>query len=357
MNPDLIADTSTNPIRSRRKRRKGVAPFILSGAALLVVVATVAAIAHLSSLWVSFDTKTGKIPSAFPQESTRPTSIPAENGKTPINLLLVGSDSRSQEKDQGQGGQSSDQRSDTIMLVHIPADRKQAYVVSIMRDTWITIPGHRDAKINAALAYGGVPLMVQTVESLMSQRIDHVVFVDFEGFQGLTDAVGGVDVNVPVPFVSTMAENPGLRFNQGLAHMDGKTAFAFIHERYAFRDGDYQRVRNQQLYVKALLGKLIKPATLANPATTGSIVNDFSPFLRVDETLTSGTVVSLALELKDIRTEDVIMFTLPTKGTGRSEDGQSIVLLDAGSTEQLSNSMTRGTVSQFIDEKNIRKGN
>jgi LCP family protein required for cell wall assembly len=329
---------------------------VVAGAALLVVVAAVAAVTHVASLWVGFDSKTEKIATAFPDELTRPEQTPAANGRSAVNFLLVGSDSRSDKAQQAESGQASDQRSDTIMLVHIPADRQNIYVASIMRDTWVAIPGHGSSKINAALAYGGVPLMVQTVESIFAQRIDHVVFIDLDGFRGLTDAVGGVDVNVPVSFTSTMPENP-LRFEQGPRHMDGKTAFAFIHERYAFRDGDYQRVRNQQTFLKSLLNKVIRPETLANPVTAQAIVGDFSPYLTVDATLTSAAMMPLALELGGIKPEDIVMFTVPTAGIGRSDDGQSIVLLDETKADGFAESMSKGTLSQFVADNNLGKGN
>ena len=94
----------------------------------------------------------------------------------------------------------------------------------------------------AALAFGGVPLMVQTVESLLGQRLDHVVFMDFEGFKGLTDAVGGVTIDVKVPF--TAGQTSDIHFNAGPQTMNGDQALAFVRERYAFADGDYQRVRD-----------------------------------------------------------------------------------------------------------------
>lgn len=357
MNSHLTDPNSATRKKTRRGSKKRSARLILLTTAFVVIVATIAAVAHIANLWISFDTKTAKIATAFPEESTRPSAGAAANGKSPANFLLVGSDSRSKNAQEAESGQASDQRSDTMMLVHIPADRKNIYVVSVMRDSWVAIPGHGSAKINSALAFGGVPLMVQTVEALFQQRIDHVAFVDLDGFKGLTDAVGGVDLNVTVPFTSTMAENPGLRFVQGPMHMDGKTAFAFIHERYAFRDGDYQRVRHQQLFLKSLLGKVVKPATLANPATIGNIVNDFSPYLTVDANLTSSALITLALELKEVRTEDIVFFTLPTAGTGRSGDGQSIVLLEPAKTARFAESMSKETVSQFIAENNLGKGN
>ncbi|WP_369045225.1 LCP family protein [Sinomonas sp. P10A9] len=354
--PDEATGTvSESEDQSRPKRRTGL--IVLLSALGVVVLAAVVAIVYLANVAGTFDSKTGKIATAFPQESTRPSATPAANGKTPVNILLVGSDSRGATIDQAESGQASDQRSDTMMLVHVPADRKNAYVVSIMRDLWVPIPGHGTAKINAALAYGGVPLMVETVESLLHQRIDHVAFMEFDGFKGLTDAVGGVTVNVTRPFSSTMAENPGLRFDAGPMHMDGKTAFAFVHERYAFADGDYQRVRNQQTYLKALMAQIAKPETLANPVTVSQIVSQFSPFVTVDTGLDSKAVAGLAFEMKDIRPASVVSFTLPTSGVGTSADGQSIVNFNQEATDALATAMANGTVPQYVADRNLQNGN
>ncbi len=329
----------------RRLRKRRPVAIVIAAAVLVVVLATAGALIYLGSLSAAFDSKTQKIPTAFPDDSTRPSATPI-NGKTPVNILLVGSDSRGATAKEAAAGDASDQRSDTLMLVHVPADRRKAYVVSLMRDLWVPIPGHGSAKINAALAFGGEPLLVQTVEALLGQRIDHVVLMDFAGFKGLTDAVGGVDVEVPVAF--TPSQFPGFRFEKGPRHLDGESAFVFVHERYAFPDGDYQRVRNQQLYLKSLVRKVATPQTLANPATLATVVNEMSPYLTVDSTLTASAVAGLGLELKDVRPDDVVMFTLPTKGTGWSTDGQSIVVLDEAAAKGFADAMAAGTVGQFI---------
>ncbi|WP_235780977.1 LCP family protein [Sinomonas notoginsengisoli] len=341
--------------RATRPRHRGglIALLVALG---IVVVAAIVAIVYLANIAGTFDSKTEKIPHAFPQESTRPSATPAADGRTAVNILLVGTDSRAATIDQAESGAASDQRSDTIMLVHIPADRKGAYVVSIMRDLWVPIPGHGTAKVNAALAYGGVPLMVQTAESLLHQRIDHVAFMDFEGFKGLTDAVGGVPVDVPLPFTAQQTEgNP--HFDKGLQTLDGFRALAFVRERYSFKDGDYQRVRDQQIYLKALLNKVIKPETLANPVTVSQIVSQFSPYLTVDSGFDSKAVAGLALEMKDVRPSSVVSFTLPTSGTGWSPDGQSIVNLDQGATDALADAMAKGTVPQYVAQRNLQNGN
>src|SRR5699024_12520784 len=121
----------------------------------------------------------------FPEEALRPEiSTPAEGQDDPaVNILLLGSDSRADTSkpildDLGN-------RADSIMVAHIPSDRSGVQIMSIMRDSWVDIPGHGQSKINAAMAYGGVPLMVQTVEGLIDQRIDHIAVIDFNGFKNL----------------------------------------------------------------------------------------------------------------------------------------------------------------------------
>jgi LCP family protein required for cell wall assembly len=219
------------------------------------------------------------------------------------------------------------------MVVHIPSDRTGVTVISIMRDSWVEIPGHGTAKVNAALSFGGVPLAVQTVESIIGARIDHVAIVDFEGFMGLTDALGGVTIDNPVEFDSSHLQ--GFTFPQGPIVLDGKQALAFTRERYAFADGDYQRVRNQQAFISAILDKLLSADTALNPARVSEVIGAVAPYLKVDSEFTSGYAGGLAVEMRNVRKADVDFFTIPTLGTGTSDDGQSIVLLDQVKLVQL----------------------
>lgn len=350
----IIEETATSasiPAALPHRRRRSRTVLILLGAAVLVVIAAASAVLYLANLSGSFDNKTGKISSAFPDESTRPSPLQAADGKTPINILLVGSDSRGATAADADAGKPSDQRSDTMMLVHIPADRQHVYIVSIMRDLWVPIPGHGPAKINAALAYGGEPLMVQTVESLLGQRVDHVAFIDFQGFKALTDAVDGVTVDVKVPFTASL--NSKIHFNAGPQTMNGDEALAFVRERYAFPDGDYQRVRDQQAFFEALVAKMATPTTLANPVTLANVVNEFAPYLKVDSGFTSSMVTSLAFELRDVHPNDIVAFTLPTSGTGWSADGQSIVLPDRSATGAFAEAMAKGTVPRFVAQHHL----
>jgi LCP family protein required for cell wall assembly len=288
-------------------------------AVLVIGVAAVTA----WNLAKSFDA-VERIPDAFPtDEAARPPAAKGEAASA-LNFLLLGSDTR--------GATSSSianmagQRSDTIMVVHVPANRQHLSVMSIPRDSWLEIPGHGEAKVNAALAYGGVPLAVQTVEGIIGARIDHVAVVDFSGFKAVTDALGGVDIDNPIAFDSYHMK--GHLFPQGVQHLDGTQALAFARERYAFSDGDFQRVRNQQLLTSALLGGLMHRSILANPVTAGTLVEAVQPHLAVDDGLTSGAVAALGAELSGLQAHDVNFFTIPTSGTGTSPDGQSIVILD-----------------------------
>ncbi len=339
--------------RSAGKSRKGRIALLVIAA--IVVVAAVVAGGYLWNLASTFNSGSQKIESAFPAESARPQKAEAPAGqKAPVNILIMGSDSRgATEVDAVQGG-ATDQRADTLMLMHIPADRKNVYTMSIMRDLWVPIPGQREAKINAALALGGVPLMVQTVESIFNQRIDHVAMVDFEGFKDLTNALGGVQVNVAVPFTST---HGGQTFTAGPNTMNGDQALGFVRERYAFADGDYQRVRNQQAFLKAVLAKTISTDTLTNPAKIADVVAALSPYVSVDKDLNAGTVAALGLELNGVRQQNITMFTLPTAGIGTSTDGQSIVLPDSGAIAEISSALAQNKLSDYVAANKLEKGN
>nr|UIK90579.1 LCP family protein [Arthrobacter polaris] len=180
---------------------------------------------------------------------------------------------------------------------------------------------------------------------MFGNRLDHVAIVDFEGFKAITDALGGVDVNVPVPFSTA---DGGHTYAQGAQRMDGDQALAFARERYAFADGDYQRVRNQQLFLKSVLSTALTPSTLTNPVKINELVNQVSPYLSVDSGLDSGTLGSLALSMRGVRGGNVKSFTLPNLGTGTSADGQSIVIKDDAAVLGISEALTNDSLVSYL---------
>ncbi|MHA7180904.1 LCP family protein [Arthrobacter sp. MDB2-24] len=342
---DYDFDTEAEGRVTPRRRKHPVRTTFLVLGSLLVVAALVAG-GYLFSLARSFNAGSETIETAFPAEESRPTVAPEAEGA--VNILLLGSDSQATPEELGNTAStdSSDGRADTMMLMHIPADRQNIQVMSIMRDTWTDIPGHGEAKINAAMTLGGVPLVVQTVEGLFGARIDHVASIDFEGFKGLTNALGGVQVVNPVAFQSRGSK--GKYFAAGPITLQGESALKFVRERYAFSDGDYQRVKNQQLFVKAVISEVLTADTLTNPKKVYQVVDQVSPFVAVDATLDAGAVGSLAVSLRGVRGGDIDFFTLPSLGTGTSADGQSIVVRDDAAVAQVADALQGDTLDDYL---------
>lgn len=310
---------------------------IVAALAVGLVVAGIAVVGTTTARVGAAIDRIERVPDAFPAESTRPAPE-AEGAMVARTYLLLGSDSR------GEGGSlltSLGDRADAILLVHVPADRQTVQVISIMRDSWVDIPGYGMAKINAALSFGGVPLMVQVVESLIGRRIDDVAIVDFAGFAALTDALGGVTVQNEVAF-----SVDDVRFEQGPITLTGDDALPYVRERYAFVDGDYQRVRNQQAYLRGLLAAMLEPGTLADPWAIAGLADAMSPYLAATDGLTAQAGVQLAAELAAAGTPDVATFTLPTTGTA-TIGGQSVVLLDAAGLAVVRDALQQDSMTGF----------
>lgn len=352
----MITTTGTDASERKKAQRKRVARNVLIGFAAAVLAAGCIGGAYVYSLVKTFNDGITRIESVFPEEATRPKKAESAHGTVPMNILVMGSDTRGTGVPDAAASEASNQRADTLMLVHIPGDRKKIYTISLMRDLWISIPGKGEAKINAALAFGGVPLMVQTVEDLFQLRIDHVAIIDFEGFKDLTDSLGGLEVDVKVPFASSAGALKGHEYKAGANAMNGAEALAFVRERYAFTDGDYQRVRNQQAYLKAVINKTTARETLTNPARISEMIRSVSPFISVDNNFDAATVGDLAWGLRDVRSDDTVMFTLPTSGTGTSVDGQMIVVPDMSSISAIATALSRDQLGSYVEAHDLGIG-
>ena len=334
---------SGEPQRPRTKKKRTARNVLLGVVAFFLVVAVGAGV-YAFNLASSFNSKSQKIEQAFPDDAARPEKVQA--GAT--NLLLLGSDSRAAALGSAEAGDSSDQRSDTMMWVHIPADHKNIYMMSIMRDTWVEIPGQGEAKMNSAMALGGIPLVVQTLEGMFGTRLDHVAVIDFEGFKAMTDSLGGVSVNVPQAFNTKQ-----FSFSEGKQQLTGEEALAFVRERKAFSDGDYQRVKNQQLFLKAVMSKFLTAETLTNPVKVSSLVDTVSPYISADKSFDAAAAGGLAIGLRDVRSSDVVSFTLPTLGIGTSNDGQSIVLRDDAAINSIGKALADDSLRSYVQEAGL----
>lgn len=330
-------DQEEAPARARKRpRRKGR---IVLGVLLVLVLAVVGVVAGYGLMLNNTLNQAESVSEAFPDDADRPAAVEPDDGdEAPVNILLLGTDTRA-------SGASLltdlGSRADTIMLMHIPGDRESVQLMSFMRDLWVDIPGHGTAKINAALAHGGVPLMVQTVETIVDQRIDHVAIIDFEGFEGLTDALDGVTVSNDVAFSAD-----GHSFEEGSITLEGEDALVFVRERYAFADGDYQRVRNQRAYLSGLMDRVLSRDVLTNPLRVNDLADTMAPHMATTDTFTMGAMVGLGRSLVGVGSGDVNTFTVPTLGTG-NEGGQSVVYPNWDGIEEIREALASGSMNDF----------
>ncbi len=318
------------------KKRKHVGRWVAVSIVGIVVLALLAAIGWYFLRINPSVQQVETIESAFPEESLRPEA--GEGPSQPVNVLLLGTDTRAED-----GSLLTDigDRADTILVAHIPPDRETVQIMSIMRDSWVEIPGHGEAKVNAALAFGGVPLMVQTVEGLIDQRIDHVAIIDFAGFEGLTEALGGVTVNNDIAF-----SYHGYDYPQGQITVEGEEALIYVRARYPFSDGDYQRVHNQRAFLRGMMTQLMTRENLTNPNRVADIFATVSPHVATSDTFDLGTVASLATQMAGIDNSSITTFTMPTLGTGM-EGSQSVVYVNWDGLEQLRAAFDEESMTTF----------
>lgn len=327
--------------RRKHSRRHGhsVGQRILIALGTLVGVLVASVAVYAIAIAGIFSAGTQSIVEAFPDETNRPAPV-EDDAAAAQNILLPGSDTRGaveEDIDDIEG-----QLSDVIMVLHISADRQNMQVMSIPRDSWVDIPGFGMNKINAALALGGVSLTVQTIESLIDVRIDRVAIVDFEGFRGITEALGGVTVENEMSFTSS----DGYQYPEGPNGLIGERALSFVRERMAFPDGDFQRARNQQAFLRAVMAETLTAETLTNPGTVAGLVSAVAPNLTVDDGFTPAFVAGLAVELRDVRVDDVTFFTIATTGTG-TVAGQSVVFLDEEELPALQRAFRSDAVDRY----------
>jgi len=209
-------------------------------------------------------------------------SRPADQPGT--TYLLVGSDSRkgltkAENRRLGTGGVGDvGQRTDTIMLLH--TGDGPSLLLSIPRDSIVPIPGHGTTKINSAFAFGGAPLLVQTLEQNTGLRIDHYVEIGFGGFVNSVDAVGGVEI---CPKQRMVDRRANLNIKKGCQHVNGITALGYARSRHTSGIGDIDRARHQREVVSAIGSEVKSPWTVVNPFRYWKVNMAGTSSLKVDE--------------------------------------------------------------------------
>ncbi len=247
-----------------------------------------------------------------------------------LTFLVVGSDSREGIEDLTFFGPAGGERGDVIMLVRLDATSGEARLLSVPRDLWVEIPGHGEDKINAAFAYGGPSLMVQTIRENLGIDVNHYVEVDFVGFIEMVDELGGIEMTFPNPARDLKS---GLNIESGPQVLDGEQALAFARsrsyeeyrgERWVSVDAsDLGRANRQQQVVRAILSELKSPASIAE---AGEIAGSMAENMTIDGRLAAASIGTLAWDFRGVLSGGIEGQTLPVYGD--TVGGASVVRAD-----------------------------
>ena len=255
------------------------------------------------------------------QLDNRPDKESSPLPKEPLNILVMGSDDRDGEGNNIDGLTGDGARSDTTILFHLSADRKNAYGISIPRDTLVdrpdctdedgeTIPGATGVMWNEAFAVGGPACTVQQVEQVTGVFVDHFIVVDFAGFQDMVDAIDGVEVCIPED-ISDPAH--GINIPAGTREIAGKEALNYVRARYTLGDGsDIGRVKRQQAFIAAMANKVVSNGVLARFDRLVPFLDAATKSLIVDEDM--GNVFKIGkvgLGFKNIGLDNIKFITVP----------------------------------------------
>jgi LCP family protein required for cell wall assembly len=229
------------------------------------------------------------------------------------NWLIAGSDgrqglTRKEERQLHTGRLSaiSGQRSDTIMILHIPSNGGRPVLVSIPRDSYVPIPGYGSSKINAAFDFGGPRLLAETVQNATGLYINHYMGIGFGGFVTVVNDVGGVDLCLPGKMVDPLS---GLHLKAGCQTLDGPQALAFVRSRN-FPLADLQREQDQRVFLKALLSKMTSMGTVLNPFAAIPAATGTAESLTVDQGTSLYQLIQVAFALRNPETTTVPLATI-----------------------------------------------
>jgi LCP family protein required for cell wall assembly len=281
-----------------------------------------------------------------------------------LNVLVVGSDSRAglskaQEKSLHVGNDAG-QRSDTMILLHIPAGGGKATLVNLPRDSYVTIPAHKDSsghlvpasknKLNAAYSLGGAKLTVQTVEADTGVRIDHYIEINFEGFVNMVNALHGVSICSATAINDPVRRDPatgaysgsGLVLPKGTSTLNGARALEYVRAReFDPSQGDLGRIQRQQKFMAAMIDKARSAGVLLDPLRLTSFLRAVTGSLTTDDGLGPSQIERLALKLHSMSPKNVTFLTVPLSSTAYATPVGSAVLWDPVKSKRLFTDFTK----------------
>lgn len=275
--------------RARQRRRGKLIRRTIVCTLLAVLLCGVSA----AGLWVS--KIAGNLHGVNITSDLLATLVDSNVTSDPFYMLLLGTD--------GRPGESSF-RSDTIVLSRIDPKNKQVTLISIPRDTRVTLSNGETAKINSAHALGGPDDVVKAVNELCGIEISHYAEVSFEGMQQLVDAIGGVEVDVPDKIDDPKAGN--VVIEPGLQKLNGEEALTFCRSR-AFADGDYTRMRHQRIFIAALAKQVLNNT---DAATIFPLIDSLSGMVETDMSIQD--IVALANAMRGMNTDEIWSANIPS---------------------------------------------
>jgi LCP family protein required for cell wall assembly len=305
---------------------------------LLVGLVSFAIFAVAVGGWLTSDYLTGNIRTAPLSDGLGSVGTEKANaaGKTPMNILVIGSDTRASAADcqiggsdggpcgQGSVNTTAGANADVEMLVHLSANRTNATVMSIPRDTMTDLPECKDVntghvypevqhgQINSTLSTGGPTCTAKAIHQLTGAPIDHFVMIDFGGVVSMSDAIGGVHVCVDNDVYDPESQ---LKLAKGSQHtLKGLAALEFLRTRHGFGDGsdNVGRLAAQHVFLSSLVQQLKSANTLSNPLTLLSLAKAATKALVVDDSLsTTPALIALAGQLDDVPIDRITFVTMP----------------------------------------------
>ncbi|WP_406286108.1 LCP family protein [Embleya sp. NBC_00896] len=307
--------------RARKKRNRRRKVFIPIGVGVSIVLLTGVSAAYVAYQRFNGNLRTDSVGDKL--NADRPDVGGNGTGK-PMNLLIIGSDSRAGGNRALGGGGDNGERSDTTLFVHLSSDRRHAVVMSIPRDLLVTVPScvardgtrsveQRGAMFNSAFELGGAACTRNTVEKVTEMRVDHHIIVDFSGFKGMVDAVGGVEICLP----RNVQDHQGnISLSAGRRKVHGREALDYVRLRHDIGLGgdgsDLGRIKRQQAFVASLAKQIRSSDTLTDPSKVFALADALTKSIRADEGLDSvKDLVELARGMSDLETKDITFAHVP----------------------------------------------
>lgn len=315
----------------RKRRNKRITQGVLIGFASLIVLGVLGGFAYIKYA-----------ESMLNKSMTNKEKLNLDLAKVepikPYNLLILGYDKQPEEVVW---------RSDVMLLARIDPQAKKVWMISLPRDYRVTLDGHGKKKLNAAYQIGGEELAIQTVETLTGQKINHYMGVNFDGFQAIVDAMGGVEIDVQEKFDDPKADrSPDLsasKIDTGLQRLDGVHAMTFVRSRN-FPDGDFSRMRHQQQFFKAIADQAANQMSSAQIMT---VAHKVIPYMNTSMKVTE--LLSTIRDLKDAGSANIYTTTLPGKWVS------PFIIPDEEAKAEILDKFAKGEPFELTPEEQIAK--